>query len=256
MNPKHLETYVESLHKTLESKLFFTKILDEKFFDNKIVVDFGCGDGAVLKHIHYNSYNCLLVAVDANPNMLKLVEQQNIGAYLFSSLEEASNFIKERSFSDKEVVCIATSVLHEINDFQNYFRQFCKEVVDYVIIRDMYVLPKVTFGRTEILLSKIISGAHPKYLSDFISRYGYEKEALIHYLLKYTYVENWECEITENYLSVDWKAIEKLADKVLFNKEYIQPWRQQQVKKDFDIDISEYTFTTHREIIFKVKKGE
>ena len=258
MNPKHLETYIEGVHKTLANKLFFTSILDKNFFNNKIVIDFGCGDGSVLKYIDSTNPESILVAIDINPNMINLVRENCPSAVTFPSLKAASSWIKtfQKTLKERmEVVCIATSVLHEIGEEQQAFYAFCKENVDYLIVRDMCVTPRED-GFIVPLMAKLVANAHPKYFSDFISRYGFIKQALIHFLLKYTYVENWDTEIKENYLSVNWDLIDSLKAESIYDVKYVQEWRKQQVQKDFDIDISEYTDSTHRELIFKVKRKD
>ena len=117
----------------------------------------------------------------------------------------------------------------------------------------MYVLNKRAGGNVNQLMAKVVANAHPKYFSEFIERYGFSKIDLIHYLLKYTYVENWDSELSENYLSVHWEYLCNGCD-IVYGSEYIQDWRRQQVKNDFGIDIGDYVYTTHKEVILKIRR--
>lgn len=262
MNPKHLETYIEGLQKTLNDKLFFVKYLPKDFFNKKIVVDFGCGDGSVLEYIHKNYKPDQIIAVDINPNMREIVRNRIPSAICFSTIQNADQFLNayiKDSTKKKEVVVIATSVLHEIGlDMQLVFKNFCKKYSCYLIVRDMCVdvetLDENSY--TVPLMAKIVASAYPKHLSEFIATYGFTKRALLHYLLKYTYVENWETEIKENYLSIKWEWLDEIKSKTIYDNKYIQEWRKNQVMKDFDIDISQYTTCTHRELIFKVGEDD
>jgi len=157
--------------------------------------------------------------------------------------------------SNREVVFIANSVFHELNDDQHRIYDFIKTECDYLIVRDMYVhQKKVPEKKINEMLSQIVVNSNPRLFAQFGLKYGFSLRSLIHYLLKYTYVENWETELEENYLSVDWNAINRIFSNVIHDNCYIQKWRLNRVKFDFVIDLSKYTTTTHRELILSKKK--
>lgn len=258
MNPTSLSTYVDGLHKTLEEKLFFIDVLDKDFFNNKIVIDFGCGDGSVLEYIARNCKhrNAYFFGVDINKKMLEYAEEKLFAVpgapssfcCVLDRVLDSLKLIKE----NREVVFIATSVFHELDKKeQERVCDFISEHCDYFICRDMEVrfAPTFYYDNYLDLMSKIIANSNPKMLSQFVRKYGFGQEAALHYLLKYTYVENWETELEENYLSINWGKLRWCLDKVVYEKSYIQEWRANQVKKDFDIDLEKYTHCTHNNLI-------
>lgn len=257
MNPENLEVYINGLQKTLGEKLFFLEILGkDNFFKNKIIVDFGCGDGSVLAFIskHYNCEGSILVGVDINEEMLELAKSNVTAEHTYFCKKLDNIALLENHLP---VVFIASSVLHELGTIyeQGKVLEFVDKYADYFIVRDMCVTLAHKYPGE--LLGKLILNSNPKMLSQFVTRYGADNEALVHYLLKYTYVENWETEIKENYLSTYWKAIDRLncgKFKTMYDRSYIQKWRAERVKKDFGIELSNYTYSTHRQLILRRKE--
>ena len=74
---------------------------------------------------------------------------------------------------------------------------------------------------------------------------------MLHFLLKYRYQENWERELRENYIPLTVDELEKhFSEYETTYKQYeALPFICHQVKKDFNIDIS--NIPTHLHIIFK-----
>ena len=69
--------------------------------------------------------------------------------------------------------------------------------------------------------------------------------------MKYRYTDNWEREVNENYLPVSLETVKKKIPssyKIVYEKDFILPFIQQQVKKDFDVEI---THSTHTKLIIK-----
>lgn len=268
MNPKHIETYIEGLHKTVDSKLFFLNKLPDNFFsdpnDPKVVIDLGCGDGTVLKAIRdrEGKYNPItnLVAIDTNPDILEYAKK-NLGtdALYFNSLTEFIQFVeKEEWIKQKKFVLICESVLHEVGSFQFDIMKFALEYCSYFIVRDMYVRDKdFDDEKTKrICYANIIRYSNTTMLADFIEHYGLNELSLIHYLLKYTYVENWKTEVEEDYTSVIWFLIDTIESEcktIIYDNKYLQAWRHNRVLEDFHIDMNDFCSSTHRELILKLK---
>ena len=62
--------------------------------------------------------------------------------------------------------------------------------------------------REKDILEKIICLApRPDLMQQFFYLRGISKKSMAEYLLKYSYVENWNTEINEKYLDVDWIII-------------------------------------------------
>ena len=261
MNPKFMDTYVNGLQQTLEEKLFFIDKLGEDYFRNKIIIDFGCGDGSVLAYIakHCDCVGSDFVAVDINNQMLRYAEEKLITpqpVFFFNKLEDALPIINTKSESTK-VILIANSVFHELGEEQVKAVDFIRKYVDTFIIRDMYIDFNYAFEADNFedlknsLASKIIANANSKMLAQFVEKWGIDLMSFVHFLLKYTYVENWETEIQEDYLSAWRFNLAHVLPKVVYENSYAQEWRVERVKKDFDIDLLKYTKSTHKMLILE-----
>ena len=74
---------------------------------------------------------------------------------------------------------------------------------------------------------------------------------LYHLLLKYTYTQNWDSEVEENYFSVPWSDIENLIKinnfSVLYDRKYTLPFKYKEVLKNFNFELR---YPIHRNLIF------
>lgn len=77
---------------------------------------------------------------------------------------------------------------------------------------------------------------------------------MIHFLMKYRYMRNWDRENNENYFPI---TLEKLLSmiptekyEIVYFQNYVLPFTSDQVKKDFDITIRD---NTHIKILLKRK---
>ena len=72
-----------------------------------------------------------------------------------------------------------------------------------------------------------------------------DNHSLIHFLMKYRYVQNWDREVRENYFPI---TVEQVLYKIDFNKynvvyfeHYILPFTKEKVKEDFEIELKDPT---------------
>ena len=72
---------------------------------------------------------------------------------------------------------------------------------------------------------------------------------LYHYFLKYTYVDNWDTEVLENYFSVPWEWFFKMGT-TEYRRDYILEHKKERVKADFGYQLME---PTHRQLITNIK---
>lgn len=99
-------------------------------------------------------------------------------------------------------------------------------------------------------LAKIIRNCNTRLLADFTEHYGLSTlKDMYHYLLKYTYVDNWELELLENYFSFNYDELFAMGD-IIYKKNYTLEYKKQMVKKDFGIDLVNHT---HIQLIIKIK---
>ena len=89
---------------------------------------------------------------------------------------------------------------------------------------------------------------------DFESVWGSVRENrnLVHYLLKYRFLENWDREVRENYFGL---SLERLLSKIPMDKyeivyfeDYILPYTVNKIKEDFDIELHD---NTHVKLLLK-----
>lgn len=255
MTPVNFAQYVKRLDSVLAEKLFF---LSQINLDDKIVIDFGCGDGSMLQEIEHVYPNARLVGIDQEPKMLNLARRKVPKAEFYSGLDEFK--ANQSKYVGQPTVVIFSSVLHELyNDYHlyhvipsaeeipNYFLSFC----DYVVVRDMYVEECYSPLIPEDIC-KILQKANPQQLAEFIHIYG---SNFVHFLLKYNYTENWYNELMEDYASVPWHCfLNSERHNVVYDHIYVQNWRRNLVMKDFGIDLKRVTLGTHRAMILEPKE--
>lgn len=236
---KDVKGYIERLDHSMtkKEKLFFLKKINVQKYD--YIVDFGCANGRLLyeidKHIGKRKCNAEFIGVDNNPQ-LEIAYTYNHKFARVSSLDEIGEL-------NGNVLLILSSVLHEL-DFDTLFTliQFISKSVDTVSIRDMY------FQENKSEYSDILQYLEINNMlfnEQFWEIYWRNKTAievhpyaqsLYEFFLKYTYTQNWETEVKENYFSgLAKRFIDSLTNtqKVLYCKHYILPYKKEQVLKDF-----------------------
>lgn len=180
---------------------------------------------------------------------------QKIASLNLSSVSNPNRIIIIKDKLSKEILnektlIIFNSVLHEVNDYAKTLLETLNGTGCTIAIRDMCNYCQDKLSKAD--LSKLIKNSNSKILSDFTRKYGLSaRQQMIHYLLKYTYVDNWDLELEEDYFSFGFSSLNLITDKVLYQKSYALEYKVSQVKKDFDIDIS--NDTTHIQLIIKVK---
>lgn len=121
------------------------------------------------------------------------------------------------------------------------------------------MIPSVEIHKNEISkfiedVKKVEELADSKYLQSFEDRWGTidnNYRTFVHFLLKYRYTDNWDREVNENYLPVSLETVKKKIPSsysIVYEKNFILNFIQEQVKKDFDVEI---THSTHTKLILK-----
>lgn len=242
------QTYTNEMLKGIEDKLFF---MDKCNFDT--LLDYGCADGALIEIMKdfYPKKN--YVGYDFNPDMIERAQKKNIqSAYFYDDLKNANNKID--SFKGKNAV-LSSSLIHEVYSYctDEQINEFWNNIYsgnyDYVIIRDM-ALSKVNvndykFAKKEDIFL-VRKYANPLQLQEFENVWGsivYQKN-LVHFLMKYRYVNNWSREVQENYFPITIEDhLNKIPDgfKVEMFEHYTLPFHKDIIFKDFGIRFEEKT---------------
>lgn len=243
--------YLSGMKKSLEDKLFFEKWLS----DAEALVDFGCADGTLLAEIHNRYPKLKLSGIDMNELMLKKLKVKC--STVHSDLPKDPNLDVKPSAT----VLNLSSVLHEVYSYgskdyiQAFWRTVNEEGYKYVFIRDM-LYEDLQPGKDKYQWHrKLYKHGNLQQLSEFERFHGnlLNKKNIVHFLLKYRYVQNWEREVRENYLSL------KAADIVnalyeydcVYCERYAMPFLRDRLKADFDINFNEMT---HVKMVFKLRE--
>lgn len=244
---KDFNGYVNRMEGALQEKLFFLNKTDLNKFD--IVFDFGCANGILIKNLEKKFSNIKFFGYDFYPKMIEsakqLVNSKNV--YFSFDLKEFEVALK----AEGKKAIIFSSVLHEIpQNFLITAIDFMKQT-DCVIIRDMFFDDSLNknFDCESILNHSLITA---QMTNDFEKRFGKidNIKNLYHMLLKYTYTDNWQTEIEENYFSVNYNQIlTKLNDvgfKVFYDNKHTLPFKKTEIKNNFNFDLN---LPTHRKLI-------
>jgi hypothetical protein len=253
-----IQSYIDGMNTSIKDKLFFTDMVD---FD--VIVDFGCADGILLENILKLNSNIKVIGYDLDEMMLSRAKNRlGSKALLTNDWSEAISAIKQY----KMPLLNLSSVIHEVYSYSHgsIVKKFWEKQVfggnfKWITIRDM--IPSLKLAREEISVfeddvRKVRLKADKKYFNSFEKRWGTISDnykTFIHYLLKYRYTDNWDREVNEDYLPV---SLERVKSKIpsnyeiVYEKSFLLDFLKQQVKKDFDVEL---THSTHTKLIIENK---
>lgn len=248
---KNIQSYIGGMNLGLQDKLFFVDMLD---FD--AIVDFGCADGSFLKLVSEINPKIKLFAYDIDPNMLlKAKSKLGKGSIVTDSWDEIR---KSLVYFNKPLLNLS-SVIHEVYsysktiDVKNFWdNQVFGGDFKYITIRDM--IPSTEISKSEISqfkddVKKVKQKFDRNYINSFEERWGSlnsNYRTLIHFLLKYRFTDNWEREVSENYLPISIETLRKKIPngyKIVYEDSFLLPFLKKEVKKDFNIDLIHPTHT-------------
>lgn len=262
---KDLNGYLERMDHSInkDEKLFFLDKINLFEFDT--FVDFGGATGDLIKKIQeyltiqgHDISNKYFYIVDNNPQMQMRKDLINC--------QRAINLETFEVSKSRKTLLILSSVCHELPQiFIPTLIIWAEKYADTIIIRDMYFdtsnsdvsIPFEIRSRVE---------KDPKYFEmiNLAPSFYSDTRLIYEYFLKYSYVENWDTEKLENYLSNNASfLIGNLTDsyKILrkpFVKSYFEtytlPYKKMKVKEDFNYDM---ILPTHvKAILTRIKEKE
>ena len=255
----NLQSYIEGMNYSMKDKLFFTDIVD---FD--VIVDFGCADGTFLEELSKIKPNVKLIGYDLDDEMLSKA-QSRLGKKVlvtnnwYDAVKYTSSF--------RNPLLNLSSVIHEVYSYSrpNVISQFWNSQVfggdfKYITIRDM--IPSIEIEKQEIShfkddVRKVRSKTDRFYLDSFEKKWGTisnNYRTFVHYLMKYRYTENWDREVNENYLPVSLETVKSKIPgdyKIIYEEDFLLQFLKDQVKKDFNVEL---THSTHTKMILKKTK--
>ena len=241
---KDLDGYLEKMEKSILDKLFFTDKIDLCDFD--LIVDFGCADGTFLKNLCkiYPNKNC--IGFDISKEMIKKAKSNCNNNILFT--QDLNEFNK--ALNNKKYAIVFSSVLHELDAKSFEVALNLMKNSGAVIIRDMF------FDKTKNDNIKHLSiiKQKDKYVDEFENKYGKIDNLLnlYHYFLKYTYTNNWDTELNENYFGIDYEkilnALKNSNFDVIYDEKFTLLYKKQEIFDNFGYNLD---LPTHRKLIFK-----
>ena len=251
-NISDINIYNSGMAKSLQDKLFFMDIIGN---DIDGITDYGCADGTLLKAVSEIDPYIHLTGLDFNEDMIKLAEKNVPTAEFYTS-----NHVHMAGYDN---ILNLSSVLHEVFSYstQEEEKEFWADVRNggykYIVIRDMiYNENPIKLSKEEDVNKLFVASSHTQLerLFEFEAIWGKVNnyKNLVHYLLKYRYVENWNREVRENYLGYSVEDIIKNIGtdySLIYRKDYILPFLRDKIKEDFSIELSA---PTHTNLIFKL----
>lgn len=247
---KNPTLYLEGMEKSYQEKLFFTEHLDLNDYD--FIVDFGCANGHILRRLYnfIEKENIELVGFDSNLEFLEIAREVSPSSINFTN--SVSEIIPE--YNQKSLI-IFNSVFHEIvNEYEREAIIRIMSEFDAIVIRDM-IAPVTSNLPIDSTTHDRIANKVPKWMfEEFEERWGRidNKKKMYHLFLKYTYIENWETELEEDYFSAPWGELyERLVFegnyKIAFERTYTLEYKKKMVEKDFNHLMNDIT---HKQIIY------
>lgn len=238
-----MRIYLHRMQKSVLDKMFFA---DKVFEPIEAVVDFGCANGELIKALHAFWDDCRYVGYDISAKMVAAA-RENVPQAEFTCDWDNLGVDPRKSLIN------ISSTIHEVysygtaEDVRIFWERVFHSGFKYVTIRDM-MLSEAAFAPADPEDIRRVR-ENPRYavqLAEYEAVWGpiATRHDLAHYLLKYTYTQNWDREVRENYFPV---TIEQVLAMIPAN--YRINWQQHtplpyiawQVKRDFGIDLTEAT---------------
>lgn len=249
---RDLTVYLTRMQKSVLDKIFF---LDKVFDPFDCILDFGCANGDLIKAIHAMFGELHLVGYDISPEMIRQA-RINCPEAEFTSCWNEINVPFDRTLLN------LSSVIHEVysysstEDIGQFWDRVFKSGFRYIAIRDMCVGKDALAPAHTDDLHRLRSRAESlAELTAYEQKWGpiLTERDMVHFLLKYTYTQNWESELNENYLPLSAEElIARIPEdyEITYFEHYTLPYKKWEVKKDFGITLD---CPTHIKLILRKK---
>ncbi|MCH5187361.1 MAG: methyltransferase domain-containing protein [Oscillospiraceae bacterium] len=245
-----IEVYVKRMQKSFMDKMFF---IDKIFEPIENVIDFGCANGIMIHAMQYLFPEYNYIGYDISEDMIEKAKELVPGCEFHTEWDEIKTPFASSLLN-------ISSTIHEVYSYgtEESVNEFWNRVFNsgfkYIAIRDMMLSDNIKLMSDEADVAKA-KQLFPDKLKEYEKIWGPVniRFNLIHYLLKYSYTENWEREVRENYLPI---TVETLLAKIpsdyeiVYKEHYVLPYVKQQIKKDCGIDLND---ATHFKVLLKKK---
>ena len=207
---KDMRIYLHRMQKSVLDKMFFA---DKVFEPIDAVVDFGCANGELIKALHAFWDDCRYVGYDISEKMIEAA-RENVPQADFTCCWDDLGVDPRKSLVN------ISSTIHEVYsygtqaDVDLFWQRIFHSGFKYVTIRDM-MLSQAAFAPADPGAVRKVR-ANEKYarqLAEYEEIWGpiTTRHDLAHYRLKYTYTQNWDREVRENYFPVTIEEIRAMT---------------------------------------------
>lgn len=249
------------MKKSLIDKIFFMDKLDDSI---RAVLDFGCADGQLTGFLADLFPDEQFVGYDLSPDMVQLAREHCKGrenVAFFADFDKAIAYLKEKGITPAETVINLSSLIHEVYSYGTpesigeFWHRVNRSGFGYITIRDMCLDASAHRPALKEDVLKVRREYDPEKIKEFEKAHGSlsDNYNLIHFLMKYRYLQNWQRECAENYLPLTLDGLAgKLSNEyeIIYFDHYILPFLAATVRKDFGIVLKDYT---HVKFILKRK---
>lgn len=251
---KNYDIYTQGMRKSYQDKLFFM----DKVKDITGLVDFGCADGSLIEHISVGLPNVKLIGYDINQEMIEIAQGKDLTGRLYTNdFNEARCAINP----DRSLLNLS-SVIHEVYSYSlpyavnDFWNNIFNSGFQYIAIRDFCVSSSINRKADINDWMMVLQKANYNQVTDYESIWGSinENRNLVHFLMKYRYVSNWDREVRENYFPI---TLESLLSKIPTDKyeivyfhDYVLPFTANKIEEDFGIRLHD---NTHVKLLLKSK---
>ena len=243
--------YNKQMTRTLNDKLFFTEYLPS---DRYVFVDFGCADGAMIKELKKIYTDSCFIGYDCSRSMISAARsnvKEDEHTWFATDFDRVDRILGLHE--DKKHVLILSSVIHEIysyaesqEDINLFWGILLSNRFDYICVRDMMFDQSMVRPSNPTDALKLRNNPNIiKQVEDFESVSGpiTDNRNLIHFLLKYRYIVNWNREVHENYFPV---SVEQFmqgfdSENIIYLERFRVPFLDECFEEDFDIKLTDYT---------------
>lgn len=238
-----INKYLSRMGKGIDDKLFF---LD--FINPNTIVDFGCADGTVLDRINELYPDINLIGYDNEPELYGRNTNPNI---IFTDNWET---VIDETKNENDVCLLLSSVIHEVYSYSTprqieiFWENAFNSGFKWIAIRDM--MPKNEYDKYSYNLediNKIKAKYDPYYLKSFEEHWGdigVDVRTLMHFFLKYSYIDNWDSEVNENYVPITLEELKALIPpnwRIIYENHFLPDFLKVHIKNDFEINYKEPT---------------
>lgn len=241
--------YLQRMSASMIDKIYF---LDK--IEGDVLVDFGCADGYLLKTIGMLFPHYKMFGYDFDPAMVEAANADNTFGIVFTSDWDdlVNNHVKPLQEQGRKVTLILNSVIHEVYSYcgkaqvEEFWARVWDSGFDYVVFRDMCVSHTSSRPADPLSVARVRQVYDKALLRQWEGLWGNLNEnwSLVHFLLTHQYVDNWEREVRENYLPVNYEdMLSNIPNQYIpiFAEHYTLPYLRRQVFKTFGIQLQDRT---------------